>query len=65
MFFQLFLSVLCLNLLVCKKTNMISLTMKEANFILKSLNSSIESKKKDVHEEGEEYSDSAVILNGM
>ena len=65
MFFQLFLSVLCLNLLDCKKTNLISLTMKEANFILKSLNSSIESKKKDVHEEGEEYSDSAVILNGM
>ena len=65
MFFQLFLSVLCLNLLPCKKTNLISLTMKEANFILKSLNSSIESKKKDVHEEGEEYSDSAVILNGM
>ena len=65
MFFQLFLSVLCLNLLACKKTNLISLTMKEANFILKSLNSSIESKKKDVHEEGEDYSDSAVILNGM
>ena len=65
MFFQLFLSVLCLNLLACKKTNLISLTMKEANFILKSLNSSIESRKNDVHEEeGEEYSD-AVILNGM
>ena len=65
MFFQLFLSVLCLNLLACKKTNLISLTMKEANFILKSLNSSIESRKNDVYEEGEEYSDSAVILNGM
>ena len=65
MFFQLFLSVLCLNLLACKKTNLISLTMKEANFILKSLNSSIESRKNDVPEEGEEYSDSAVILNGM
>ena len=64
MFFQLFLSVLSLNLLACKKTNVISLSKKEANFILKFLNSSIESKKKDVHEKGEDYSDS-VILNGM
>ena len=39
----------------------INLSKKEANFILKSLNSAIESKKKD--EPGEEYS--AVILNGM
>ena len=63
MFFQLFLSVLSLNCLVCKKTNFmnINLSKKEANFILKSLNTAIESKKKD--EPGEEYS--AVILNGM
>ena len=63
MFFQVFLSVLSLNLLVCKKTNFmnINLSKKEANFILKSLNSAIESKKKDEH--GEEYS--AFILNGM
>ena len=39
----------------------INLSKKEANFILKSLNSAIESKKKDEH--GEEYS--AFILNGM
>ena len=49
MFFVLFLSVLCFNMLDCKKSNLInvSLTKKEANFILKAAKSSIRTVNKE------------------
>ena len=56
MFFVLFLSVLCFNMLDCKKSNLInvSLTKKEADFIVKAANASIQTENK---EHGVDYED--------
>ena len=60
MFFVLFLSVLCFNMLDCKKSNLInvSLTKKEANFILKAAKSSIRTVNK---EHGVDYEEESGI----
>ena len=60
MFFVLFLSVLCSNMLDCKKSNLInvSLTKKEANFILKAAKSSIRTVNK---EHGVDYEEESGI----
>ena len=60
MFFVLFLSVLCFNMLDCKKSNLInvSLTKKEANFILKAAKSSIRTV---IKEHGVDYEEESGI----
>ena len=60
MFFVLFLSVLCFNMLDCKKSNLInvSLTKKEANFILRAAKSSIRTVNK---EHGVDYEEESGI----
>ena len=60
MFFVLFLSVLCFDMLDCKKSNLInvSLTKKEANFILKAAKSSIRTVNK---EHGVDYEEESGI----